>query len=147
MLSISTEKRTKLLAKASKGRFKEDKAKHLQAIAAGSFGISFAKDAFSFQIKQQVEQIKFLEKQLAELEKQIAMLLSQTNAVITTIPGIGGALGAVIIGETGDIDRFGEPGKLVAFAGLDATVNQSCEFTGTRSRLSKRGSPYLRRVI
>jgi transposase len=53
----------------------------------------------------------------------------------------------VIIGEIGDISRFETPGKLVAFAGLDATVNQSGEFTGTKSRLSKRGSPYLRRAI
>lgn len=147
MLAIPTEKLAELMAKASKGRLKEEKAKQLQEAAAGSFGVSFAKDAFSFQIKQQVEQINFLEKQLAELEEQITLLLSQTNDVITTIPGIGEVLGAVIIGEIGDINRFDEPGKLVAFAGLDATVKQSGEFTGTRSRLSKRGSPYLRRAI
>lgn len=147
MLVISTEKLAGILTKASKGRFKEEKAKQLKAAAAGSFGVSFAKDAFSFQIKQQVEQINFLEKQLVELEEQIVLLLSQTNGVITTIPGIGEVLGAVIIGEIGDISRFDEPGKLVAFAGLDATVKQSGEFNGTRNRLSKRGSPYLRRAI
>lgn len=147
MLRISTEKMTALLSKASNGRFKEEKAKQLQAIASGSFGISFAKDAFSFQIRQQIAQINFLEKQLAELEEEISLLLSQANSVITTIPGIGEALGAVIIGEIGDINRFETPGKLVAFAGLDATVNQSGEFYGTKSRLSKRGSPYLRRAI
>lgn len=147
MLRISTEKMTELLSQASNGRFKEEKARQLQAVASGSFGISFAKDAFSFQIRQQIAQINFLEKQLAELEEEISLLLSQTNAVITTIPGIGEALGAVIIGEIGDINRFETPGKLVAFAGLDATVNQSGEFSGTKSRLSKRGSPYLRRAI
>jgi transposase len=36
---------------------------------------------------------------------------------------------------------------LVAFAGLDVTVSQSGEFLGTHNRLSKRGSPYLRRAI
>ena len=147
MLHISAENLAALLAKASHGRFKEEKAKQLQAVAAGSFGISFAKDAFSFQIRQKIEQINFLEKQLAELEEEISLMLSQTNAVITTIPGIGEVLGAAIIGEIGDINRFEAPGKLVAFAGLDATVNQSGEFTGTKSRLSKRGSPYLRRAI
>lgn len=39
----------------------------------------------------------------------------------------------MIIGEIGDINRFDEPGKLVAFAGLGATVKQSGEFTGTRN--------------
>lgn len=147
MMQISSEKLAELLAKASRGRFKVEKAEQLKAVASGSFGISFAKDAFSFQIKQLIEQINFLEKQREELEEEISLLLVQTNTVITTIPGIGDALGAVIIGEIGDINRFDVPGKLVAFAGLDATVNQSGEFNGTRSRLSKRGSPYLRRAI
>ncbi len=147
MLQISSEKLGELLAKASKGRFKAEKAAQLKAVAAGSFGIAFAKDAFAFQIKQLIEQINFLEKQREELEDEISLLLTQINVVITTIPGIGTVLGAAIIGEIGDINRFDAPGKLVAFAGLDATVNQSGEFNGTKSRLSKRGSPYLRRAI
>jgi len=35
----------------------------------------------------------------------------------------------------------------VAFAGLDVKVTQSGEFTGTKQKISKRGSPYLRRAI
>ena len=56
-------------------------------------------------------------------------------------------LGAIILGEIGDIHRFDAPNKLVAFAGLDVRVTQSGEFTGTRQKISKRGSPYLRRAI
>jgi transposase len=147
MLAVSTRKLTTLLSKASRGRFGEEKAKHLKAVAAGSFGVSFAKDAFAFQIKQLMEQIVFLEKQVADLEKEISVLLLQTGSFITTIPGIGDTLGAIIISEIGDIHRFDAPGKLVAFAGLDVKVNQSGEFTGTKTKISKRGSPYLRRAI
>ncbi len=53
----------------------------------------------------------------------------------------------IIISEIGDISRFSEPAKLVAFAGIDPTVKQSGQFTGTKNHMSKRGSPYLRRVI
>jgi transposase len=35
----------------------------------------------------------------------------------------------------------------VAFAGIDAAVRQSGEFEGTNNRMSKRGSPYLRRAL
>jgi transposase len=35
----------------------------------------------------------------------------------------------------------------VAFAGIDATVRQSGEFEGIQNRMSKRGSPYLRRAL
>jgi transposase len=146
-LHISTAKLSKLLIGASKGRFKEEKAKEIKAIAKGSFGVSFAKDAFSFQIKQLIEQIKFIEKQVSDLEKQIAALLKRTSPVITSIPGIGPTLGAIIVSEIGDIHRFSAPSKLVAYAGIDAKVVQSGEFTGTQGKMSKRGSPYLRRAL
>jgi transposase len=146
-LSVSSKKLATLLAKASKGRFKEEKAAELKAIAKGSFGVTFAKDAFSFQIRQLMEQIVFLEAQTESLEAQISTLLNAANQVITTIPGIGDTLGAIIVSEIGDIHRFSCPSKIVAFAGLDVKVNQSGEFTATKTKISKRGSPYLRRAI
>ncbi len=82
-----------------------------------------------------------------ELEIQITNMLFEENQVITTIPGIGNILGAMIISEIGDISRFDSAPKLVAFAGLDVSVKQSCEFIGTQNKISKRGSPYLRRAI
>jgi transposase len=146
-IQIPTSKLSKLLTKASKGRFHEDKANEIKAIAKGSFGVNFAKDAFSLQIKQLIEQVKFLEKQVSDMEKHIAELLERTSPVITTITGIGPTLGAVIISEIGDIHRFSAPSKLVAYAGIDARVVQSGEFTGTQGKMSKRGSPYLRRAL
>src|SRR5699024_12464085 len=53
----------------------------------------------------------------------------------------------VILGEIGSISRFEHPEQLVAFAGLDASVHQSCDVNSNRTRLSKRGSPYLRRAL
>ena len=147
MLAVSTRKLTTFLSKASHGRFGEEKAREIRTAAAGSFGVGFAKNAFAFQIKQLVEQLMFLETQIEELDEQISRLLKQVNQVITTIPGIGDTLGAIIVSEIGDIHRFDAPNKLVAFAGLDVKVTQSGDFTGTKQHISKRGSPYLRRAI
>ena len=158
MLAISTRKLTNILNKASHGRFGKEKAEELKAAAKDTFGVAFAKDAFSFQIKQLMQQVVFLEKQLSELEEQIADLLHKTNQYITTITGIGDVLGAIIVSEIGDINRFERPNQdgeafretinqLVAFAGLDVTVKQSGEFSGSKNKISKRGSPYLRRAI
>lgn len=147
MLAISTRKLTNILNKASHGRFGKEKAEELKAAAKDTFGVAFAKDAFAFQIKQLMQQIVFTEKQLSELEEQIADLLHKTNQYITTITGIGDVLGAIIVSEIGDINRFERPNQLVAFAGLDVTVKQSGEFSGSKNRISKRGSPYLRRAI
>lgn len=147
MLAISTRKLTNILNKASRGRLGKEKAEEIKAAAEGTFGIAFAKNAFAFQIKQLIQQIIFTEKQLSELECQIAELLHKTNQYITTITGIGDVLGAIIVGEIGDINRFERPNQLVAFAGLDVTVKQSGEFSGSKNKISKRGSPYLRRAI
>lgn len=147
LLAVSPEKLANMLEKVSHGRFGKEKAKQLKAAASTSFGVSFAKQSFALQIRQLIEQLEFLEGQIEELEEQISLLLKQTESHITTIPGIGDTLGAIILGEIGDIHRFDAPNKLVAFAGLDVRVSQSGEFIGTRQKISKRGSPYLRRAI
>lgn len=147
LLSVPTGRLTKLLEKVSRGRFGREKAEQLKSAASTSFGVSFAKDAFAFQIRQLIEQLEFFESQISELEEQLSQMLKQTGSYITTIPGIGDTLGAAILSEIGDIERFDAPNKLVAFAGLDVRVAQSGEFIGTRQKISKRGSPYLRRAI
>ncbi|MBM7541287.1 transposase [Amphibacillus cookii] len=55
--------------------------------------------------------------------------------------------GATILGEIGDIHKFSNPKKLVAYAGIDASVSQSGQFEGTHNVMSKRGSPYLRKAL
>ena len=147
LLSVSTRKLSNLLEKTSRGRLGKEKAEGMKSSAPNSFGVSFAKDAFAFQMRQSIQQPEFLEGQITELEGQISSLLKQTGSYITTISGIGDTLGAIILGEIGDIHRFDAPNKLVAFAGLDARVSQFSEFTGTRQKISKRGSPYLRRAV
>ena len=68
MLDISTEELAALLNKTSRGRFSEQKAQEIQSAAASTFGITYAREAFAFQIKQLIEQICFTEQQLEQLE-------------------------------------------------------------------------------
>ena len=147
MLELSTEELTNLLNKASKGKLGNEKAQEIKESAKNSFGVSFAKQTFSFQIKQIINQISFIESQLKELDNEISNMLKELNSEITTITGIGDVLGACILSEIGDISRFEKASQLVAFAGLDVAVKQSGEFTGTEMKITKRGSPYLRRAI
>ena len=67
--------------------------------------------------------------------------------LLCSIPGIGILTAATILAEVGDFSAFSSPNKLVAFFGIDPSVNQSGEFIGTRNKMSKRGSRLLRRVI
>lgn len=145
---ISTTKLANFIHKISRGRFGREKAELIKAAAHDSVGISYAIDTFSFQIKQLVEQIEFMEDQLNEIDAEMAKLLAQSEySVITTISGIGPTLGSIIVSEIGDIERFETSSKLVAYAGLDASVKQSGEFNSAQNKISKRGSPHLRRAL
>ena len=147
MLSIPAEELGNLLYECSKGRLGINKAEEIQSRARESFGIKFAKRSFSFQIKQIISQISFLEEQLKEIEIEISCLLEDICPVITTITGIGSVLGASIVSEIGNISRFERANQLVAYAGLDTRIKQSGDFSATNTSLSKRGSPYLKRSI
>ena len=147
IIAIDTDKLVEMLSTASKGRFKREKAEKIKAAAQNSFGALLCTDSTSFMLKQFVEQIKFLENQLDELNEMISERLAEYNSPITSITGIGDVLGASILSEIGDISRFESADKLAAFAGIDPTVSQSGNFLGTKNKMSKRGSPYLRRAI
>lgn len=147
LLAIPTDELCAMLKKASKGRFGAAKAEQIREAAKNSFGITIATAAFSMQLRQLLEMIGLLERQLDELDFEIEQYLLKMDTCITTCPGIGNVLGAVILGEIGNISRFPEPKKLVAFVGIDPSVNQSGQFTGTQNRISKRGSPHLRRAV
>lgn len=144
---ITSAQLENLLSQITLKNFATKKINHISKIAKNSFGIKFCIESFSFQMKLLIEQISFIEKQVTDVENEISKLLDKINSPITTIPGIGNIIGAIILGEIGDINRFSNASKLVAYAGLDASISQSGEYESTRNHMSKRGSPYLRRAI
>lgn len=147
MAEVNTKSLATLLRKVSKGHHSTEKAREIKALAAQTVGVNLCSDAFAFQIKILIEQIEFTEMQIQEIDQKIEKHLEQLNSVIMTVPGVGPVTGATILGEIGDINRFSNPKKLVAFAGIDPTSYQSGNFTGNNNRMSKKGSPYLRRAV
>jgi transposase len=144
---VSVEQLTELLASISRQKCGKVQAQRLSQAAARSFGVTFCRDTFSFQLRILLEQMNFIEQQVADTEKQIKAIMDSLASPITSITGIGPVLGAVILAELGDISRFESAAKIVAYAGIDASVSQSGEFESTSNRMSKRGSPYLRRAL
>ena len=144
---INSDDLNTFLESVSKKNYASKKIDELSKKASSSFGINFCLDSFSLQIKMLIEQISFIQNQVSNVENEIEVLLEELNSPITTIPGIGSVNAATILGEIGDIKRFSNPSKLVAYAGLDASVSQSGEYESTYNHMSKRGSPYLRRAL
>jgi transposase len=138
---------TRLLARTSRRRFSVEKAQQLQEQARQSIGVGFLADAAQVELRCLLAQLDLLEEQQLEVEKAQAELMDAIPQHILTIPGIGLPTGAAILAEIGDIARFESEDKLVAYAGIDATVYQSGQFKGTEMHMSKRGSPYLRLAL
>ncbi len=134
-----------LLVKSSHGRFTKEQAKELRVLAQKSVGANDS--ALSIQITHTISQIELLDSQLERIEAEMTEIMKFNDSVIMTIPGIGYINGGMILGEIGDIHRFSNPSKLLAFAGLDPSVYQSGNFQAKKTRMSKRGSRVLRYAL
>ena len=121
-------------------RFTRADAERLKELARSSVGQESA--PLSFQLRQLLDQIEFTKSQMEELDAELERLMG--DSPITTVPGVGTVCGAGILGEIGDVSRFEDASKMLAFAGCDPSVFESGEFIGTQARMSKRGSPFLR---
>ena len=67
--------------------------------------------------------------------------------LIETIKGVGFLTAVTLMCEIGDFAAFSSPKQLFAYFGLDPSVKQSGNFTGTQNKMSKRGSTLARRAI
>lgn len=96
-----------------------------------------------------VESICFMDAQICTCNKQIDSIARNIPeiAVLESIPGVGRATAVTIMAETGGISRFKTAKSLAAFCGIDPSVRQSGNFTGTKNHFTKRGSAFLRRAF
>lgn len=93
--------------------------------------------------------LKHINQQIKQLEAKMDSLSMQVPALhlLATIPGIGKKLAYILAGEIGDINRFATAKQLVAYCGIDPSVKQSGNFIGTKNRITKRGSPFIRKAL
>lgn len=92
---------------------------------------------------------------LKEINQTLETILTQMQEIARGLPeydtvrsmsGVGEVLACKLIAEIGDVRRFHNGSSLIAYAGIDAPPYQSGNFTGTRIKISKRGSALLRKV-
>lgn len=99
------------------------------------------------QITQTIELIELMNSQVHDVEFEMELIINSLDSVIMTIPDIGFINGGMILGEIGNITRFSNPSKVLAFSGLDLTVYQSGNFNVSHTKMSKRGSRPLRYAL
>jgi transposase len=93
-------------------------------------------------VQAALRQIAFLDREIEQVERMVAkQMLSWPEAKrLMTVPGVNLIAAATFLAAVGDIARFRDSGKLVAYLGLDPRVRQSGEQPARSGGISKRGS-------
>ena len=134
-----------LLETASKGRYKRDMAVTIRDAARNSIGSRMP--AKSLELQHTIHLIRELDTEIHEIEAEIETIMNEIQSPITTIPGIGCRMGAMILAEAGDLSRFDSPDKLLAYAGMSPSTYQSGQLKNCYPHMEKRGSRYLRYAL
>ena len=103
--------------------------------------------AKSLELKHTIKLIRELDSEIDEIEGEIKAIMYTINSPILSIPGISYRMGAMIIAEIGDFDRFDSADKILAYAGLSPSTYQSGQLDNCHPRMEKRGSRYLRYAL
>ena len=136
---------TNLLSESAKGRYGKETAIAFRNAARTSIGSNMP--AKSLELKHTIKLIRELTSDIDEIEHEIKLIMDEINSPILSIPGINYRMGAMIIAEIGDFNRFDSPDKILAYAGLSPSTYQSGQLDGAYSHMEKRGSRYLRYAL
>ena len=136
---------TNLLSESSKGRYGKETAIAFRNAARTSIGSNMP--AKSLELKHTIKLIRELTSDIDEIEHEIKLIMDEISSPILSIPGINYRMGAMIIAEIGDFNRFDSPDKILAYAGLSPSTYQSGQLDGAYSHMEKRGSRYLRYAL
>lgn len=126
----------------SHGKYGREKAIEIRELARNSIGLNSR--AAGFELQQTIRLVLNLQAEIDLLDKEIRSIMRKIQSPVLSIPGIGFVLGAMILSEIGSVENFENHGKLLAFAGLEPSTNQSGNYTANKTPMVKRGSKYLR---
>jgi len=99
------------------------------------------------------EVIRNLKKSIDKIELAIKKHVNENQslkeqvAILTSIPGVGLTIAAVMIGELGDIRRFSSSKKISAFAGVSPRIYESGTSVKGKTRMCKEGQGRLRQAL
>lgn len=132
------------LKKVSYGKFSYAKFIKIKELAKNTIGSS--SEADELEISSLLNIYKTINDEVCRVESKIEEIMNIIDSPTVSIPGIGMMSAASIIAEFGDLSRFANADKMLAYAGLDCGRSQS----GTadyKGKMVKHGSSYLRQAL
>jgi transposase len=95
-----------------------------------------------------IDELFYFEAKKAEIEAELEAVMNklQLGKVLQSMLGVGTIISSAFLGEVGDITRFTNWKQIRSLAGLNLVEQSSGKHKG-KTKVSKRGRPYLRHML
>jgi transposase len=129
--------------------YRESKAEDIYFEACGNVCALPKCDSTKTLVVRAATLVNAVSETLGALRQEMNRLAKQLPEypVVMELFGVGEALGPQLMAEIGDVRRFARKQSLVAYAGIDSPPCQSGAFESRIRKISKRGSPFLRKTL
>ena len=129
--------------------FSTVKAALIYRFASERFGVLPKNDFTKTLIVQAALQLNSLCETVRTLKAEMSKIASELPEYETVLGmhGVGRVLAPQLIAEIGDVNRFPKRSSLACFAGIEPPENQSGTYNQHSRRISKQGSPHLRKTL
>lgn len=134
-----------LLEAVSKGQYGKNTAIQFRETARASIGSVMP--AKSLELKHTIKLITEFDIEISEIESAIKEIMDKISSPILSIPGISYRMGAMIVAEIGDFNRFDSPDKILAYAGFSPSTYQSGKLDNAYAHMEKIGLKNLRYAL
>ncbi len=148
IIEMGLEPLSAILRSLSRGKWGQERAKQIFEAAQKSIGINEGKESILIEIHHLVLNIRKENSFIEGLEEQMKRYLTQIpySHSILSLKGVGEVTAAGLIGEVADFGKFRTISEITKLAGLDLFEISSGQKQGQK-RISKRGRPYLRKLL
>lgn len=116
---------------------------HLETLKHHPFPQPKVRQYYEQELQRVEETLQALEKEAEDLALQYA---PREYELLLSIPGVGRRLACAILGILSPLTRFARSKELASFLGLAPQIDQSGK-RKERAWLSKRGNPFLRKLL
>lgn len=135
-----------LLRAASRNRIAPETIGRLLEAAKGSIGTRQAESVANRQLVLAFDYLAAVRQQLADVEGELDTRVQEIGSPLLSL-GLTANLVAAIHAESDPIQDFRSADQYVAYTGLDPSSHRSGDTIDRRGKISKRGSPTLRRAL
>jgi transposase len=116
--------------------------------ASRSVGVKEGLRVIRLRICSLIDELEYYADKKQSIEEELGTVMDrlQLGKILQSMLGVGPVISAAFLGEVGDISRFSNWKQVRSLAGLNLVENSSGKHK-SKTKVSKRGRPYLRHML